>query len=394
MAGAADADVAVLAPARTPAVADKPVIPVTRARADAHQLNRMIDDRVDLVAAIEDPILVEIPVRGIHGDRDRPNLHKGLQQRLHFVGGQADHSRYFRHDFGESGIEVASLVRFEVGDVGVGPLAGDATASLDPLEGHPLGAPTAARPRAIVAAVPGVVGAVQDLLHRELSEGALLDRPNALQGLNRRERPAAPAAALVLHRADHPSAPPVPLLAIREGVLLPICNRGITIMAIIMMIPNPVLLRPSQRGGGSGRRVGVASHAHFPGGGTAAHQGAVVVVQRGELLGESVRELVDALLPAHRWVCIVAADLVQSKRQQRTTGGFLTSTVLPPELLNVVLRGVALQLVPPRSSISTSHSKLQPHHHCNRHQGQREQATWRCCVSHCWTHKTKRRKND
>eukprot|EP00906_Rhabdomonas_costata_P019210 RCo028024 len=303
MEGAAKADVALLAPFWAPTVADNPVVAMLGVRAIAHQLNHMIDDRVVLVAPIVDALLVMVPPRGINDYRDGAHLHKGLQKRLLLVCGQAENSRDSSRDFGGSGTEVACLAAAGIGGIRVGRLVGDATTRLDMLEGHPRGSPTAAHPRAIVAAAPGVVGAVQDLLHREFIEGARLDRPNALHSLNRRERPAAPAAALVLRWGDHTPKPPVPFLG--EHKVL-----GKTSIHTDSAKHHCGFAIRSQKDGTLGhcaQRVGELA---------TTHEGAVILLQLCKLRGEAIGELVDALLPACMRVLVVATNLIKPGGQQ------------------------------------------------------------------------------
>mmetsp|Transcript_39769 Transcript_39769/g.106053 ORF Transcript_39769/g.106053 Transcript_39769/m.106053 type:complete len:232 (+) Transcript_39769:383-1078(+) len=84
---AAQADVAIFAPATAPAVSHKPILG-TVLLAEPRQLHRVVDVRVGLVAAVEDAAVVAEPAPRIDAHRDGADVGNGIRQGICVVEGQ------------------------------------------------------------------------------------------------------------------------------------------------------------------------------------------------------------------------------------------------------------------------------------------------------------------
>ena len=205
LAEALELDVAPLTPRGAPAVAHEPVVqPVLRAV--AHQLDRVVDGRVDpRLGRPVDATLVR-PPRGIDRDGNGALGHQGVHQRRVVVGRQLD-----RAGDADDGRVVAGLALTVARGIRVAGVAVVACHD-EVFEGEGLRRALAA---ASAAALVGVGGTVDELLGREELERGLAiggERGHSVGGLDRlgsREGPARAAGGLVLDGRDDALGAPV-----------------------------------------------------------------------------------------------------------------------------------------------------------------------------------------
>ena len=192
-----DTDVAALTPRGAPSVLDGPVLlAVLLAPRDGE--HRVVEE--EAVSVVEDAAGVELPLA---------------------VGADADHGGAVAvHVLGEGVVGLLDVghARELGGDAVLVELAGllDALIRVVRLEldaadvGDVLDSALREAAVAALAAVAGLLGgAVDELLRRQLHEVVAVDRPDTLDVLCSRERPARPALPLVLHGRDRAVLSPV-----------------------------------------------------------------------------------------------------------------------------------------------------------------------------------------
>mmetsp|Transcript_44797 Transcript_44797/g.115988 ORF Transcript_44797/g.115988 Transcript_44797/m.115988 type:complete len:286 (+) Transcript_44797:70-927(+) len=178
-----------LPPGRTPGVAHQPVVAARLVRAVAHQLDRMVDVRVGLVAPVKDTLLVRVPRAGVHGHGHRAVKRDRLHESALVVLGQVVVPGDVPHS---QGVLLEGTAVFAVGVVAmkglvrVAPLIHEAILQRK-VKGKLRDGTTAAAGAAALALV-GHTG--HKLLHTERVEVACLQRHLGLERLCGRKRPA------------------------------------------------------------------------------------------------------------------------------------------------------------------------------------------------------------
>mmetsp|Transcript_110955 Transcript_110955/g.264685 ORF Transcript_110955/g.264685 Transcript_110955/m.264685 type:complete len:298 (-) Transcript_110955:438-1331(-) len=197
-----EADVAVLAPRRTPGVANGPVH-LAIFFAVAHEAHSMIDVDVPRdVARVGDAGAVRAPARGIHRDGERAVVHN----RVHDIGKQirlrlhpARDGDHLIHGGPQLHLTAALDVSPKEGLVGDHLLVGQSVLN-DVVHGE-LGSRAIAAARA--AAVLGVLGTGHHLLGGQDRQDAGVDGCVALHHTRHGQGPARSAVALILGRRHH-----------------------------------------------------------------------------------------------------------------------------------------------------------------------------------------------